>query len=370
MKIGINLLELSQDRFGGVEQYLKNLIWFLAANGNELELFLFLTKPNHDIFPERITQIKKVILTESAEPSKIYEAIRQCQLDLWFCPLHRSYLSDIPVPSVVTIHDVLHAFYPEFVPGGLEGNNQYYNNFAPSFDAVITVSEFSKKSIADRLHIPEEKIHTIYPDASNVFCSPPNRRLKAKVKAKYRLPDVYALYPASYNPHKNHHNLLKALTHLRDKYKKSISLVLTGYTYKENMVYQSVIKHLKDYTLEKQVKILGYIPQKEMPYLYHNAEFLVFPSLFEGFGIPLVEAMRTQTPIVCSNGGSIPEVVGDAALVFDPHSPEDIALKMLQALDPQTRTELIEKGQERVKAFSWEQSAQETLNVFRSVLST
>lgn len=369
MKIGVNLLGLSQDRFGGVEQYLKNLIWFLA-NKDDLELFLFLTDPNSGMFPDQINQIKKVILKKSDESSKIYEAIHRCQLDLWFCPLHRSYLSDIPIPTVVTIHDVLHAFYPEFVSGGLEFNNQYYRTFAPSFDAVITVSEFSKKSIADRLHIPEEKIHAIYQDASNVFCNSPNRRLKTKIKAKYKLPDVYALYPASYNPHKNHHNLLTALIHLRDKHKKPIPLVLTGYTYKENMIYQSVVKFLRDHTLGKQVKILGYVPQQEMPYLYYNASFLVFPSLFEGFGIPLVEAMRTQTPIVCSNGGSIPEVAGDAALLFDPDSPEDIALKMLQVLDPQTRTKLIEKGQTRVKAFSWEKSAQETLNVFRSVVPT
>ncbi|MEY8348445.1 glycosyltransferase family 1 protein [Bacillus cereus] len=370
MKIGVNLLGLSQDRFGGVEQYLKNLIWFLATKEDKLELFLFLTAPNSGMFPDQVNRIKKVILKNSDEPSEIYEAIHRCQLDLWFCPLHRSYLSNIPIPSVVTIHDVLHTFYPEFVPGGLEFNNQYYRTFAPSFDAIITISEFSKKSITDQLCIPEEKIHAIYLDASKEFCNPPNRRLRAKIKAKYKLPEVYALYPASYNPHKNHYNLLTALIHLRDRHKKSIPLVLTGYTYKENMVYQSVVKFLRDHDLGKQVKILGYVPQQAMPYLYYNANFLVFPSLFEGFGIPLVEAMRTQTPIVCSNGGSIPEVVGDAALLFNPHSPEDIALKMLQVLDPETRTELIEKGQTRVKAFSWEKSAQETLNVFRSIMST
>lgn len=369
MKVGVNLLGLSQDRFGGVEQYLKNLIWFLALHKNELELFLFLTAPNKDLFPEGVNSIRKVILKESEEPATIYQAINRYQLDIWFCPLHRSYLPDIPIPTVITIHDVLHAFYPEFVPGGLEGNNQYYKKFAPSFDAVITVSEFSKKSIAEHLHIPKKKIHAIHPDAARVFSTPLNRNLKAQIKAKYRLPNVYALYPASYNPHKNHHKLLKALAHLRDKYQQPIALVLTGYTYKENMTYHSIRKHIKDYALEKYVKILGYIPQQEMPYLYANANFLVFPSLFEGFGIPLVEAMKTQTPIVCSNGGSIPEVVGDAALLFDPHSPEDIASKMLKVLEPRTRTKLIEKGQARAKAFSWEKSAQETLHIFRSVLS-
>ena len=159
----------------------------------------------------------------------------------------------------------------------------------------------------------------------------------------------YAIYPASYNPHKNHMNLLKAILSLRDQYKKQISLVLTGYTYKGNMIYQSVVNFLEKHRLENQVKIIGYIPPEEMPYLFLNANFLVFPSLYEGFGIPLVEAMKTQCPIVCSNRGSIPEVVGEAGLQFNPEDPNEIAMQILKVLNPQTRLELIEKGNEQAK---------------------
>ena len=146
MKIGVNLLNLSQDKFGGVEQYLKNLILHLVKQEKEITLFLFLTNPNIIIFPDELKQIKKVIINkQSIKSYQINRTIRKLQLDLWFCPLHQSYLSDIPVPTVVTIHDVLHTFYPEFVSGGLHENNEYYKKFIPTFNTVITVSEFSKE---------------------------------------------------------------------------------------------------------------------------------------------------------------------------------------------------------------------------------
>ncbi|MBS4192695.1 glycosyltransferase family 4 protein [Bacillus sp. FJAT-49705] len=365
MRVGVNLLGLSQDKFGGAEQYIKNLILNLANQDEDIELFLFL-KENIDILPN---QIKKFVFKQPVRQFQIYSAIQMLQLDLWFCPLHKSYLSAIPVPTVVTIHDCLHTFYPEFVPGGLEGNNEYYKKFAQSFDAVITVSEFSKKSISERLHIPKEKIHAIHLDVAERFNNATNLRTKELIKAKYKLPDAYALYPASYNQHKNHLNLLKALVTLRDRYKKTIPLVLTGYFYKGNQLLPTIINFLNEHHLTEQVKILGYIPEQDLPYIYRNADFLIFPSLFEGFGLPLVEAMKTQTPIVCSNRGSIPEVVDDAALLFNPESAEDIAMKMMNALNPMTRIELIQKGNERANAFSWEKCAKETLSVFRGVLS-
>ncbi|UVI28374.1 glycosyltransferase family 4 protein [Paenibacillus spongiae] len=371
MRIGVNLLNLSQDKFGGVEQYLKNLIAHLAKRRDKLKIFLFLTNGHKDVFPDDHEKIKKVILKKGLDnPSAVYKAIRQHRVDLWFCPLHRSYLPHVPVPTVVTIHDVLHTSFPEYVHGGLEANNRYYKKFSPCIQAVLTVSKFSKKGIAEHLHIPAKKIHAIYPDASDLFHKRRHDERSATIKAKYNLPDDYAFYPASYNPHKNHLNLLKALLILRDRHQIKIPLVLTGYINPKNKTYRTLVRFLNDHDLKKQVKILGYIPPKDMPFLYFNAGFLVFPSLFEGFGFPLVEAMNTQTPIICSKAGSIPEIVGDAALFFDPQKPEDIALKMQQALHPDTRKLLIRKGRARTKMFSWERNAVQTLKVFQRVVGT
>lgn len=368
MRIGVNLLNLAQDRFGGVEQYVTHLISQMLKIDKRVELFLFLTKPSRDLFPDFQERLKKIMIKEYNVHKGIYPLIAQCQLDLWFSPLHKSYLPDIPVPSIATIHDVLHTAYPQYVPGELQENNSYYEQFASSLDAVLTVSEFSRNAIAKSICIPIVKIHAIYPDAPLAFQYFPSYNQRERVKKKYALEEGYAIYPASYNPHKNHISLLKALVSLRDNYNKRIKLVLTGYASKENRVHQSVLNFLKEHKLETQVNVLGYVPPEDMPSLYANASCLVFPSLYEGFGIPLVEAMKTQCPIVCSNHGSIPEVVGDAALQFNPEDPEDIAIKMKNILNPRTRENLIRKGNERSNIFSWENCAKETLLVFRSVL--
>ncbi|MFE1245260.1 glycosyltransferase family 4 protein [Fictibacillus sp. NPDC058756] len=366
MRIGVNLLTLSQDRYGGVEQYVKHLIEHLKKADEKVKLFLFLTKPSRDIFPDFQDRIKKVMLKESKIQTEVHSRIQENQIDVWFSPVHKSYIPNIQVPSVATIHDVLHTRYPQFVPGELHENNRYYEKFAPSFDAVLTVSEFSKKAISRHLHIPKDKITAIYPDAPEAFHHYRDRYSNNSIIEQ--LESGFSLYPASYNPHKNHLNLLKAIVILRDHYKKRIPLVLTGFAPKENQTYQSVLTFLDQHLLQDQVKILGYVPTEAMPDLYAHASFLVFPSLYEGFGIPLVEAMKSKCPIICSDRASIPEVTGDAALHFNPENPEDIANKMLKLLYPETRIALIIKGMVRSKIFSWDNCAKETLAVFQQVI--
>jgi glycosyltransferase involved in cell wall biosynthesis len=366
MRIGVNLLTLSNDRYGGVEHYLRHLIEHIKKADEKVKLFLFLTKPSRDIFPDFQDRIKKVMLKESKIQTEVHSRIQENQIDVWFSPVHKSYIPNIQVPSVATIHDVLHTRYPKFVPGELEENNRYYEKFTPSFDAVITVSEFSKKAISKHLHIPKEKITAIYPDAPETFNqyreSFQNNRIIEQLKSGF------ALYPASYNPHKNHLNLLKAIVFLRDHHKKRIPLVLTGFAALDNRTFQSVLSFIQNQGLQDQVKILGYVPTEAMPDLYANASFLVFPSLYEGFGIPLVEAMKSKCPIICSDRASIPEVTGDTALHFNPEKPEDIANKMLKILHPETRNALISKGMVRSKIFSWDKCAKETLAVFQQVI--
>ncbi|KZE69020.1 hypothetical protein AWM68_01770 [Fictibacillus phosphorivorans] len=368
MRIGVNLLSLSSDRFGGVEQYVTHLISQLVTTDKNIKLFLFLTKPYRNLFPDYQDRIKKIMIKEYKVYDSIHSFITQCQLDLWFSPIHKSYIPNITVPLIATIHDVLHTAYPQFVDGDLKENNAYYERFAHSFDAVLTVSEFSRNAIAKNLHIPKEKVHAVYLDAPPVFRFLSTDVSKEKIKKKYSLDEEYAIYPSSYNPHKNHINLLKALVRLRDRYEKRIPLVLTGYTFHRNRNYQAVLKFIQEHELEEQVKILGYVPPEDMPSLYSNASFMIFPSLYEGFGIPLVEAMKAHCPIVCSDRASIPEIVGNAAIHFNPEDPEDIALKVLNMSDSQIRKRLIKQGIERSRMFSWENCAKETLNVFQHVV--
>ncbi|WP_226536768.1 glycosyltransferase family 4 protein [Fictibacillus halophilus] len=366
MRIGVNLLTLSKDRYGGVEHYVKHLIEHLKKADERVKLFLFLTKPSRDIFDDFQDRIKKVMLKGSKIQTEVHSRIQEHQIDVWFSPVHKSYIPNIQVPSVATIHDVLHTRYPQFVPGELQENNRYYEKFTPSFDAVLTVSAFSKNTISNQLQIPKEKITAIYPDAPEVFNHFKEKDQNNKIIEQ--LENGFALYPASYNPHKNHLTLLKAIVFLRDHHKTRIPLVLTGFAASDNRTFQSVLSFIQNHSLQDQVKILGYVPTEAMPDLYAKASFLVFPSLYEGFGIPLVEAMKSKCPIICSDRASIPEVAGDAALYFNPERPEDIANKMLKISHPETRNALISKGMVRSKNFSWDQCAKETLAVFQQVI--
>ncbi|OOE12652.1 glycosyltransferase family 4 protein [Fictibacillus arsenicus] len=366
MRIGVNLLTLSNDRYGGVEHYVKHLIEHLKKADESVKLFLFLTKPSRDIFPDFQERIIKVMLKGSKIQTEVHSRIQEHQIDVWFSPVHKSYIPNIHVPSVATIHDVLHTRYPQFVPGEFQENNRYYEKFTPSFDAVLTVSEFSKNAISKHLHIPKEKISAIYPDAPETFNHYRERFQNNRITEE--LESGFALYPASYNPHKNHLNLLKAIVFLRDHHKKRIPLVLTGFAAPDNRTFQSVLSFIRNYSLQNQVKILGYVATEAMPDLYAKASFLVFPSLYEGFGIPLVEAMKSKCPIICSNRASIPEITGDAALPFNPEKPEDIANKMLRILHSETKNALISKGMVRSKIFSWDNCAKETLAVFQQVI--
>jgi alpha-1,3-rhamnosyl/mannosyltransferase len=369
MKIGVDLLNLSQDRYGGVEQYVKYLLPHFMKIDERITLFLFLTRPHRDLFPEFQPRMKKIMIKQSRVPSSLLNIINSCQLDLWFAPLHMSSMPTVSLPIVVTIHDVLHTSYPQFVSGRIDEIHHYYEQSSALFDGVLTVSEFSKKAITKYLHIPEKKIHSIYLDAPQNFRVLNEEWSKLIVKKKYNLQENYMIYPASFNPHKNHLNLLKAAALLRDDYKKNVQLVLTGFASKGNNTYQSVLQFLKNNNLDSQIRVLGYVPPEDMPHLYAASSCMVFPSLYEGFGIPLVEAMKAGCPIVCSDRGSIPEITGDAALMFNPEDPKDIALKIVTVLDTNIRKNLIEKGRIRANAFSWERSTEETLKVFQNVIT-
>ena len=186
-------------------------------------------------------------------------------------------------------------------------------------------------------------------------------------KVKYALPPEYAFYPADTWPHKNHAMLVKALHLLRTKHRREVPCVLTGI---KRGAHDALLKAVEEHGLAQQVHLLGYVEKHDMPLLYQGARFLIFPYLFEGFGLPLLEAMASDCPIICSRAASIPEVVGDAALLFDPNDPEEMADSMHRILtDEELRRTLVKAGRERALQFSWERTAHETLKVLEEAAS-
>jgi glycosyltransferase involved in cell wall biosynthesis len=173
-------------------------------------------------------------------------------------------------------------------------------------------------------------------------------------------------YPAATWPHKNHKMFLGALKIMKYRYGFDGQLVLSGIAMQTN---NDILKEIIRLGLQEDVVVLGYLPQEDLPCLYNLARMMVFPSLYEGFGIPLVEAMACGCPIACSNVTSIPEVVGDAALTFDPYSVEEMAEKVWRVWnDDVLRQEMNLKGLGRVKRFSWDNMARQTIAVYEKTL--
>ena len=260
--------------------------------------------------------------------------------------------------QIVTIHDMSWLRNPSWF-----SKKFYYlykfliPKIAKNSLTVVTVSEFSKKEIMNLLEMPEEKIRVVHNAISGAF----SNMLKMPPKKNN---NNYVLAVSSIDPRKNLNNLLLSFNKLN---LKNMKLVVAG---SENKIFaQHKLRNL--ISINKNITFTGYISEEEMVDLYRNAKLFVFPSLYEGFGLPPLEAMACGCPVIASNVASLPEVCGDAAYYVAPYDVESIAEGMYKVLtDDNLKQNLIKKGFERVKLFSWEKSAEEYIKVFDEVMGT
>jgi len=230
---------------------------------------------------------------------------------------------------------------------------------------IVTGSENSKQDIIEILKVPEEKVQVVYIGIEDVYRAIDDKRGLDFVKTRYGITSRFILHVGSLNPRKNIPRLIDAYNILPAEILKEYELVIVG---KKSWKADKIFAKTKQLGLEDRVIFTGFVADSDLPLLMNAADLLAFPSLYEGFGIPPLEAMACGTPVVASNTSSIPEVVGDAALLFDPYNVEEIANAMYRALtNEQLRDELRQKGFERAKQFSWEKAARETLAVYEGV---
>lgn len=231
---------------------------------------------------------------------------------------------------------------------------------------ILTLSEHSKRDIIRHYNVPENRIDVVplAVDHSRFFPARDPADLAA-FRQRYDLPADYLLYPANTWPHKNHVRLLEALAHLRDAERLSSPLVLTGARKRGDDELERTIARLG---LQGQVRRLDYIPLADLACCYQAAKLMVFPSLHEGFGLPVLEAMACGCPVVCSSTTSLGEVAGNAAVVFNPTSTGSIAEAIGRVLtSPELRTRLRKLGLARAAQFTWERTASQTLNTYSAV---
>jgi glycosyltransferase involved in cell wall biosynthesis len=293
--------------------------------------------------------------------------LQRAEVDVIHVPDFRRFIISTSIPSIVTIHDMARYVLPnKYDPVRMFYHQRILPIFLKRFTHVIAVSENTKHDVLRFFPFLEDRISVVHDGISHSLYRPLPKDVIESVRSKLQLPQHYVLYVSRIeHPAKNHVRLLKAFHRIKQNTNLPHKLVLVGSpSFRSSEVYETA------HSLGDDVIFTGFVPTCDLPAVYNGAETFVFPSLYEGFGLPVLEAMACGVPVVASNVASIPEVAGEAAVLVDPYEVNEIAEvleKLLVDLTVQDR--LRQRGFERVKKFSWEETARETLAVYEHVLT-
>jgi glycosyltransferase involved in cell wall biosynthesis len=354
----------------GVGTYVRNILRHLARM-DATNAYLLICRPADTEFVRALGPNFEAVPDRSANYS-VREQL-SLPLNLWrgrvdvFHAPHYVFSPLTTCPTVVTIHDCIHLRFPQYLPH--RAAHLYARVFlrvaARRARRVLTVSEASKRDILHYLQIPEAKVEVIPNALDERFELPPSDTEVARVRDRFLLNSPFILYTGNIKPHKNLDRLIEAFALLRRREFDGVKLLIIG---DEISKYPNLRRLVHRHQLHQHVRFLGFVPDATLAVLYRLASLFVFPSLYEGFGLPPLEAMASGTPVISSNVSSLPEVVGDAALLIDPLNPQAIADAMARVLcDGELRSELVRRGHERVRAFSWQRSVARIRDIYADV---
>ncbi|MGH2699025.1 MAG: glycosyltransferase family 4 protein [Actinomycetota bacterium] len=370
-KVGINLLWLVPGVVGGSETYTTRLLHGLVERSSELDYTLFALPPFADAHPELAKSFKIAYapvtgslksFRVAGENSWLAAQCRRRHLDL----LHHAG-GTIPevraARAVLTIHDLQYLYYPEyFTKPKLTYLKTMVPRSAEVARLVLTPSEFTRRTVIERLNI-DPSIVVVVPHG----ISPRTLRAPNDVRARYGIPGRFFLYPAITYPHKNHLVLIEAFAKTLEDYPDTM-LVLTG---AKGSMEVRIAKEVAKLGIHDRVLRLGYIPSADLDALYIEAVAMTFPSRFEGFGAPLLEAMARRCPVIASDATALPEVVEDAGYLVSPDNPDQWAHAMTHLLgDDAKREELAESGIKRATEFTWSRAADVLEDSYHHALGT
>jgi glycosyltransferase involved in cell wall biosynthesis len=311
------------------------------------------------------TKLKYYSIREQIELPRI---LRDHRVDLLHSP-HFMLPLRSPCPTVVTIHDVIYLACKGDLPSFF--GRLYYRAMmaaaARRADRIITDSEFSKQDIMRHLNVGSSRIEVIYPAAAREFQRVTDESALQQVRSKYGISGQYILYTGIFKPRKNHDGLLRAFKHLLNEIGDA-QLVIAG---PGNEKEASLRRLADELGIAARVVFTGFVAEADLPALYSAAHIYACPSLYEGFGFTVLEAMACGVPVVCSAATSLPEVAGDAALYADSRIPEQFGRALAEVwTNRDLRNRLVHKGYENLRRFSWERTAEQILNVYDQVLGT
>ena len=397
MLIGIDGNEANVEKRVGVGEYSFELLRQLKESRiQNLEFRIYLKRKPQDDFPKESTNWQYRIIgprklwTQIGLPFDLY--FHKPKPDVFFTPTHYAPRFS-PISTVISVMDLSYIHFPEmFKPSDLYQLKNWTGYSVRNAKKILTISRASKDDIIKLHQVLEEKVVVTYPGIKvKSQMSPPkadqplaekSKMQSSKVlKEKYKIEGDYILFVGTLQPRKNIVRLIEAFSRIihprgvravanhlgggRMDSPEVNSLVIIG---KKGWLYEEIFEAPKKFGVEDRVKFLDFVPDEDLPLFYQNALCFILPSLYEGFGLPVLEAMKYGCPVITSNVSSLPEAGGDAALYVDPKDVSDITDNLRLMIEkPNLRKELIKKGFQQIKKFSWEKTARETLRVLEEV---
>ena len=354
----------------GIGTYTRNLLRHLARIDHDNEYVLLCHQSDLGIGAQ-LGQNFRTVLERSSnysvrEQFHVPWVLHRERPDVFHAP-HYVMPPAVRCRSIVTIHDCIHLMFPQYLPN----RAAYLYAKASMWSAarrsqkILTVSEASKRDIIRFLNVPADKVIVVYNAIDERFGVAPSEEVIARVRERYQLDHRFVLYVGNIKPHKNLVRLVEAFDRLRTRGFDDLTLLIIG---DEISKLPALRRAVHSHKLHKRVRFLGYLPDDTLAVLYRLAGVFVFPSLYEGFGLPPLEAMACGAPVVTSNVSSLPEVAGDAAVLVDPYDADSIADGVAKVLsDPALRDEMRAKGIARAREFSWKRSVSRTREIYQEV---
>ncbi len=362
MRIAVNTRLLLKGKLEGIGWYTNETLKRIVQAHPEHEFIFFFDRPYDPsfVFADNVTPV--VVGPQARHPVLFYT-----WFDLRLPYMMRKYKADLflstdgmmslrsDIPTCVVMHDLAFEHYPEHL---ITSHRYYYRKFSPMFarkaNRIVTVSEYSKNDIARRYNIDPAKIDVSYNGAHEEY-RPLSWEEKEAVKAEYAEGCEYFVYAGALHPRKNIVNLLKAFVRFKKRQRSNMKLVMVG---RLAWNFKEIVEAKEKMPFKDDVKWVGYLDVNELARVMGGAYALTYVSLFEGFGIPILEALQCQVPAIISNTSSMPEVGGAAALLANPEDPEDIAVQMEKLYkDEALREQLIKAAPEQVSKFGWDKTA-------------
>lgn len=377
MTIGIDIRVLARGKRSGVEEYLINLLPHMFELGKDIKFKLFYNSWQKAPLSKDWLKLPNVEVREFKIPNRLlsffskyfnYPKVDKMLggVDVFFSPHFLVVGLSEKCRHIITFHDLSFEYFPEFFSWDKRFWHLSVNPKAQAkkADKITAVSESTKNDLVDLYGIPESKIKVIYSGVGDEFKPIGKDSQKCgEIKQKYSLPDKFILYLGTLEPRKNVVSLIRAFEMLRSQVKggkyQDMKLVLAG---PKGWLYNEIFETAQNSIFSKDIFFTGFIDSKDKAFIYNLSELFVYPSFFEGFGFPPLEAMACGVPVITSNNSSLPEIVADAGLTIDAYNYAELAFAIEEILrDSDLRKLLIARGLAQAKKFSWRECAEQLL---------